>query len=351
LGKLLIECSTRGQHPNVALLKASSYFKKKGKKVYFFRGPLPANFDSQVDEVFFSIIFSYYKTKNQEVFRSLERRYSKDLIKIGGPYPSLCPERVYALYGIHPHIGSADWLENEIPDYSLVDDRKHQGRALIFTSRGCSNRCSFCIVSSLEPKCRVIDCWKDHILPSQNKITIYDNNILSQKTTHIDDVFRYIYDRKLKATFDNGFDCRFFNKSIAEIISKINNESIRFAFDSINNFKHVERSLDLIDVFNLPKSKIKFYVLYNNNDTLEDTITRCDYLIQRGVTPYLQSFRPLTMESIRDPYIDNNWSLSNIRKVKYFYSISSFYRKMSFYRWQELGCPTLRNSKVNFNCN
>lgn len=90
------------------------------------------------------------------------------------------------------------------------------------------------------------------------------------------------------------------------------------------------------------------HVLYNFMDTIQDTIRRSEALIKMGVTPYLQNYRPLTQLKSRSTYISPEWTLSYIRKVKYFYSLPTLYKKVSFSEWEKMGNPRLKNSKVKF---
>ena len=109
--------------PNLALMKLSAYYKEKGDS---------AGFDIQDPHlVFVSVIFS----KDREQAAGIATLYPKAKVTFGG----------------------SGWdLKNKLPvdiemikpDYDLYPSTYSQG----YTTRGCVNKCGFCIVPEKEGK-------------------------------------------------------------------------------------------------------------------------------------------------------------------------------------------------------
>jgi hypothetical protein len=134
--------------PNLALMKLSAYHKSKKDNVEF------ALITNKYDILYKSKIFTFTKDDR--------RIYSANKIISGGTgygdYGTVLPNKIEHIY----------------PDYSLYNTDKAYG----FTTRGCPNKCKFCIVPKKEgdirPHADIAEFWKD-----QKEVILLDNNIIA----------------------------------------------------------------------------------------------------------------------------------------------------------------------------
>ena len=345
---LLIEPKVRKQHPNVGLLKIGGYHSRRGDRVHYAQGDVrTCPFEPQL--VYVSAIFTYYADKLGRLVRQVRRRFPRAEIKIGGVYPSLLPDHVFQTTGIQPHVGLLPEVEAEPPDYTLVPpESPFAHTSVLFTTRGCWRSCKFCSVPTLEPNMGIVENWRDHIQAEHRRVLIYDNNISAQDPKHRAELFDYLAKSEKEVLFDNGFDCTRFDETHADEVASVRHAKVRFALDFIGLTPKLVRAVNLATARGISRARIQVYVIYNFRDTVEDTIARCEMLVELGVQPYPQLYRPYTMTSSREPYIAPGWTLGETRMIRYFYTMPSLYKRGTFAAWRANGCPTLPNSKVNF---
>ena len=345
---LLAEPSVRRQHPNVGLLKIGTYHRRLGDDVEYVRGSVRP-VEHQPDLVYLSAIFTYYSEKLFRLFRQTRRKFPKAIIRVGGVYPSLLPEHVMSNLGVAPHVGLLDEVEGCPPAYDLVPPGDPLSRtSLLFSTRGCWRSCKFCSVPTLEPTMSVVSNWREHIDPQHERVVFYDNNISAQDAKHRAEVFRFLAGTGQEVLFDNGFDCLRFDDEHADQVAACRNSKVRFALDYIKLMPHVSTAVERCLLRGVPRSKIQVYVLYNFKDSVEDTVQRCEMLLDLGVQPYPQVYRPYSVVSSTSPYVAPGWTLGEIRMVRYFFTMPKFYKAGSFWDWRANGCPVLPGSKVNF---
>lgn len=345
---LLIEPRVRKQHPNVGLLKIAGHHTRLGDRVVYLRETV-RQCPFEPDLVYVSAIFTYYAEKTTRIVREVRRKFPKAEIRIGGVYPSLLPDNVLATTGIAPHIGLLPEVEAETPDYDIIPaDDDFADTSILFTARGCWRTCQFCSVPILEPVMGVVDNWRDHIKSTHRRVLIYDSNISAQNPSHRSAVFEHLAHLGKEVLFDNGFDCTRFDDVHADEVAAVRHSKVRFALDYVGLMPQLGAAVNRAVVRGIPRSKIQVYVIYNFNDSIEDTVRRCEFLLGLGVQPYPQVYRPYTMTSSVRPYVAPGWTLGEIRMIRYFFTMPTLYKAGSFSAWRRDGCKTLRGAKVNF---
>ena len=111
---------------------------------------------NDVDEVAISSIFTYCWPTSWEMVELSKERFPSARVRLGGIYPSLCPEHARQSGADDVAVGTdgelaAQWID-EIT-------WKHYGNPSMSlkSSYGCNNRCSYCAVRKLEGRARTLE--------------------------------------------------------------------------------------------------------------------------------------------------------------------------------------------------
>jgi hypothetical protein len=179
-----------------------------------------------------------------------------------------------------------------------------------FTSRGCPNRCPFCIVPRIEPVFEEFSVFK--ALP-----VICDNNFLATSQKHQERVVDMLkqagwplYD------FNQGLDARLFTKDAADRLAKIPLHA-RFAWDNLKDEQAVADAIRLCQ--SRTTKKISCYVLIGYKDTPEDALYRLRKVISWGVMPNPMRYQPLDATE-KNKYVTPEWTAVELRQMtKYFW--------------------------------
>lgn len=143
------------------------------------------------------------------------------------------------------------------PDYSIYSECDY---AIGFLTRGCINKCSFCIVPKKEGKIRPYTKWQDVVRQDTNKLTLMDNNILAceygiQQLKELSET-DYLID------LNQGMDITLLNDEICQILKNIKwQKYIRFSCDKDYQLPYFEKMLELFAKHKIPKIKVFIYVL------------------------------------------------------------------------------------------
>ena len=171
------------------------------------------------DRVCVTTLFTFYWDITIETIE-FAKRICKDWqhnVHVGGVLASVVPERVRKATGIKPHRGVLNITHyrgdallptpftrtaiDALPlDYSLLDETDYEYPEIDafygYATRGCVNRCPFCVVPILEPKYRDFIPLKERIdyttkeFGAQRNLLLLDNNVFAsaQFDRIIDDI-------------------------------------------------------------------------------------------------------------------------------------------------------------------
>jgi len=288
--------------PNLALMKISAYFKKKGYQTEFY-SPI---FHHKYHLIYVSKIFKY--PHNNDVY------ISKDMIKGG--------------QGINIHYKLSPKIDHIYPDYSLYD----MNYAMGYITKGCIRNCGFCIVPEMEGLTYKFAELNEFRMNQEN-VMLLDNNILSYKY-HIKEL-KKLLDSGVKIDFNQGLDIRLITKRNAQILSKIprwKGLRLRFAFDDIHLKNIIEKKLDILNEVGLSNSSLQFYMLIGFNTDHQDNMMRLNFLKNKGIAVFVMSFNKM------DPYQKNFMRWVN----RYFYKYQDFQKYLFEHNKYEL----LNNLKI-----
>lgn len=203
--------------PNLALMKIAAYHKRNGDLVEWY------SIFNHYDIVYMSKVFSHKPDYGQVITNA-------DLIEKGGTGYSLTKQ-------LPPEI---DMLQ---PDYSIypeIDSKTAYG----FLTRGCPNKCSWCVVPKKEGAIRPYMDVDDIAIDGRNKLILMDNNIVAcdYGLAQIDKIIS----RRYRVDFNQALDARLINDDIAKMLVKVRwlDGYIRLGCDTP---KQVEACEDLIE--------------------------------------------------------------------------------------------------------
>lgn len=252
---------------------------------------------------FISVVFSW--DLNLAYQRAVWYKSLGYNVRVGGP----------AVHGTTMFDGIAE-IGGHIPD--VVS--KHNPEAT-FTTRGCPNKCAFCLVPKIEPEYVELDDFP--IRP-----IICDNNILASTDYHFDMVMEKLSDLE-NIDFNQGLDSRLLTINKATKLAKLKTDFIRLAFDSRSYEKQFLRGFYNAIESGIPKSKIRVYVLINFRESPEDALYRLEKVRELGALPCPMRYQPVNAMT-KNSYIANGWNERLIRNMTRYYFRLSWLGGISF---------------------
>lgn len=211
----------------MGLMKISTYHKTRGDKVIFYKGVMSkAEFEkNKFERVYITSLFTFYYTNIVKTIKNYQKLITPQRIYIGGIMASLMKDKLQkdidfesvVLTGLltdTKDIGFNDQVNvDTLPlDYSILDDVTYKYPAgdnyFAYTSRGCTNKCKFCAVPTLEPEFCLTNNIKNQIntikeqYGEKQNLLLLDNNILSFNietlTKIVDDIYKLGFDKETK---------------------------------------------------------------------------------------------------------------------------------------------------------
>ena len=232
--------------PNIALGKIAAYHKLKGDTVEW-----ADLMFGQYDRVYASKVFTFTPD-----FADL---YDCEVIKGGTGYD------------IHSKLpAEIDCLQ---PDYSIYPDIDSK-TAYGFLTRGCPNKCIWCIVpikeGNVHPYMDIDEITLDGQRPN---VVLMDNNILAcdYGLEQIEKIIRKGY----RVDFNQALDARLVTDEIARMLAKVRWLShIRFGCDTPRQIGECERAMKMIDSYcETPKSYLMYAMINSDMQESYDRLT------------------------------------------------------------------------------
>lgn len=246
--------------PNLALMKASAWHKARGDRVKLYE-PL---FD-EPDLIYASKIFEF----------TPDYKYFPDGVEIlrGGPGY----DRRAAL-----PFPDADRI---MPDYDLFGCAYAIGRI----TRGCPNRCPWCIVPGMDGNevhrvAKLTDFWC-----GQDTVRLLDDNIMADEDIFVD-ACRELHDARVKVIWE-ALDIRLVTDRSARALASVKQaKSIHFAWDGHSQDDAVHVGIETLKRNGIKPYRLMFYVLVGFNTTREYDLHRVYELRRLGVNPFVMPY-------------------------------------------------------------
>jgi len=310
---LLVEPPYVRHYIPLGLAKIASFVKKNKGSVVYSWGIVSGDFD-------LICVSSVFTTDSKIVLRTVNE-FDRGLlfrnipIVVGGIFATLMPKYIdYRIRKANIFVGYSSVLDDCLPDYTI--DYKLDGFfkkvMTLFTTRGCPNKCEFCMVWRMEGKLKVSSMWKKNIEQINKEICVVsDNNFLAAPINHIREVIETLNENNKKVIFNNGVDCRLINNEKAKLLSSLNyiRQGFRTAFDTMKDDGHYQRAMEKMKNAGFKiKGNSYTYVLFNFEDTPQEAYYRVRECWKYGSNPYFMRYRPLDQLSKTDVYIGKYWT-------------------------------------------
>lgn len=241
------------KYPNLALMKLSAWHKAQGDDVSMY----DVLFSSQFDKVYSSKVFTF--TPGEDVFGNVEK---------GGTG--------YKLFHSLP-----DEIEHTCPDYELYGIDYSLG----FLTRGCPNKCAWCIVPHKEGAITAhadIDEFLRH-----KEVVLMDNNILASE--HGTRQIEKLVNLQVKVDFNQGLDARLIDDAMAKLLSQLKwRHPIRLACDHPAQMPAIQKAVQLLRWHNARPARYFVYCLVNE---VEEALERVKFLKGLYLEPFAQPFQ------------------------------------------------------------
>lgn len=254
--------------PNLALMKASTWHKNRGDNVKLGYEPL---FD-RPDICYVSKIFDF--TPEPEFLPDCE-------IYRGGTG--------YSLTARMPFDDGVTY-DRIMPDYELYREKYPSfDCALGRFTRGCPNRCPWCVVWHLDGnEVRHVADLKDFWL-GQKVVRLLDDNIMADEDEFVSDC-KQLHDADVNVIWE-ALDIRLVtNRSASALAAVKTGKSIHFAWDSRAQEPFIEQGIKTLDEHGIKPWRLMFYVLVGAGTSREYDMERITRLHALGANPYVMPF-------------------------------------------------------------
>ena len=225
-------------YPNLALCKIARYHRQHGDTVEW------ASPFFHYDVVYMSKVFNF----------SPDDLYIYDADKIirGGTG-----------YDITSQLPDA--IDRLQPDYSIYP-AVPKDTAYGFLTRGCPNKCPWCVVPRKEGLIRPYMDVDEIAIEGRHKLVLMDNNILAAGD-YAKQQFRKIIERGYRVDFNQALDARLVTDEFAQLLANmkwLDNNLIRFGCDTHAQIGQCQRAMDLICKYGF-RGQFFLYTMLNDD--------------------------------------------------------------------------------------
>ena len=263
-------CQVDGSLPNLALMRISAWHKAQGDSVEWFM-PL-----MKYDRVYASKIFTFTPDD-----------------------PYLPADAVRGGTGYDPHTCLPPEVEAMRPDYTIYPQFTE---AYGFLTRGCPNKCPWCVVPSKEGGIRIeadIEQICNTNTGFRRRVVLMDNNFLASPIEFVREQADKMRKLRLRVDFNQATDARLYTEETAPIMATIPWAKYpRLSCDTDAMQPVVIRAVGLLREFGW-RGEVFVYIL-TKNDGLDSALWRVNSLVaaDRKIVPFVMPYRSLTDNSI-----------------------------------------------------
>lgn len=246
--------------PNLALMKISAYHKAKEDHVEWWN-PL-----YRYDRIYSSKVFD---------FTPVDPYLPDDAIRGGTGYSDITIDKTLP-----------DEVDNMFPDYSIYPECDY---AIGYLTRGCINKCRWCVVPRKEGNIRPYRKWQEIVRNDTDKLVLMDNNILAiEYGIH---QLESLIGSGYRIDLNQGMDARLVTEEVADILSRLSwIRHIRFSCDQKSQIEPIQRTIELLQAHGIRPYRVFIYLLVTAD--IQDAAERVEALKKyNGINLYAQAER------------------------------------------------------------
>jgi hypothetical protein len=260
--------------PNLALCKISAWHKSQGDEVVWYE-PL---YTGHCDRVYVSKVFNFSP--------DIDFYVDADEVIRGGT-------------GYDPTTRLPAEIDRMRPDYDIYP-LVPKDTAYGFLTRGCPNKCRWCVVPKKEGAIHPYMDIEEIATPTRRKVVLMDNNILAAGD-YAKEQLQKIISKGYRIDFNQAMDARLVTEEYARLLAQVKwlNNQIRFGCDTQGQIRECERAMELIDRFGFKGNYILYTII---NEDLTESYGRINHWWKRmqedikghraaRVYPYAQPYR------------------------------------------------------------
>ncbi len=267
--------------PNLALMKLSTYYKQQGYAVILYKHIVKCN----ADILYASAIFN--SPKSLERVQWLKYLYG-NTIEIGGS-------------GVDLKKRLSPEIEKCFPDYDLYNHDKY---AIGFLTRGCDNRCRFCLVPEKEGPKRVVATFADFMPKNQQNLLLLDDNLLSFQEAK--GLLKEMAQQKYAVNFSQSLDISYLNEETFNLLMQVDSRNSKFTkrmyYFSCNSLASVNKFYERKDLLKgFGREAVSVIMMYGFNTRLSEEYEMFLMYKRIGLIPFVQEYHPIAGVSARIP--------------------------------------------------
>lgn len=243
--------------PNYALMKISAWHKAQGDTVEWW-----------------------------EPLGLFDRVYSSKVFDFTPENPYLPPDTVKGGTGYGLFTELAPEIDAVFPDYSIYPSCDY---AIGYLTRGCPNKCRWCVVPKKEGGIRPYRAWQDLVRQDTDKLVLMDNNILA--CDYGIEQLAGLIGSGYRIDLNQGMDARLVTSEVADILARLKwINYLRFSCDQESQIEPVLRTCALLKERGIKPYRVFVYLLVTAD--LSSASRRVEALKRlRGINLYAQAER------------------------------------------------------------
>jgi hypothetical protein len=302
----------------------------EGIDVRFQRGRSRAE-DYSPDEVWITSLFSYWAPYVERAFDYYSSIYPRSRVVVGGILPTLSRGYCIERFGSdNVHEGLLPQAEGFDADYNLLEQAPDL--QVLFSTRGCIRRCSFCYAWKLEGHIRPYPIEKVVSWIKKRRVVFYDNNILAHP-----EIERFlgalaevrVDGRVVNYECQSGFDGRTLEKrpELVPLLKQARFRHPRIAWDgSFEDAEDIKAQLDILEQGGYPHVSVQVFMLYNHDLSpfeIEQKRIQCwKWGVQvmdcrfRPLDQFHENYCPTKEQTPEDYHIHDGWTDQGIKRTR-----------------------------------
>lgn len=170
-----------------------------------------------------------------------------------------------------------DEIDRLQPDYSIYPTLP-KGTAYGFLTRGCTNRCPWCVVPKKEGMIRPYMDVDEIAIEGRTRLVLMDNNFLASGDYAMMQLDKIIL-RGYRVDFNQALDARLVTDNVAKLLARVkwlDKNRIRFGCDTPAQIAECERAMDLINRYGF-KGQYFLYTMIGGKSDFAESYTRVNY--------------------------------------------------------------------------